>query len=120
VQPLDPADLAEAFLQALDNPRAIKKIIKIAGPEKFALTDIIQLVGSLLSVPVQIKKMPLWLGHFMFSLIALFTGNPSAKDFLYRMSRDSTCTEEEMREVREIFSIHFERLEPWLRKHLIL
>jgi len=120
VQPLDPADLAEAFLQALDNPRAIKKIFKIAGPEKFTLTDIIQLVGSLLSVPVQIKKMPLWLGNFMFSLIALFTGNPSAKDFLYRMSRDSTCTEEEMREVREAFSIDFERLEPWLRKRLIL
>jgi NADH dehydrogenase len=120
VQPLDPADLAEAFLQALDNPRAIKKIFKIAGPEKFTLTDIIRLVGSLLSVPVQIKKMPLWLGNFMFSLIALFTGNPSAKDFLYRMSRDSTCTEEEMREVQETFSIDFERLEPWLRKRLIL
>jgi NADH dehydrogenase len=118
VQPLDPADLAEAFLQALDNPRATKKIFKIAGPEMFTLIDIIRLVGSLLSVPVQIKKMPLWLGHFMFSLVAFFTGNPSAKDFLYRMSRDSTCTEEEMREVREIFSIHFERLEPWLRKRL--
>ncbi len=52
----------------------------------------------------------------MFSLIALFTGNPGAKDFLYRMSRDSTCTEEEMREVREAFSIDFARLEPWLRK----
>jgi uncharacterized protein YbjT (DUF2867 family) len=120
VQPLDPADLAEAFLQALDNPRAIKKIFKIAGPEKFTLTDIIRLVGSLLGVPVQIKKMPLWLGNFMFSLIALLTGDPSAKDFLYRMSRDSTCTEEEMREVRETFSINFERLEPWLRKRLIL
>ncbi len=29
VQPLDPADLAEAFLQALDNPRAIKKYSKL-------------------------------------------------------------------------------------------
>jgi hypothetical protein len=54
----------------------------------------------------------------MFSLIAFFTGNPGAKDFLYRMSRDSTCTEDEMREMREIFSIDFERLEPWLRKRL--
>ena len=27
VQPLDPADLAEAFLQALDNPRAIQQNI---------------------------------------------------------------------------------------------
>jgi uncharacterized protein YbjT (DUF2867 family) len=118
VQPLAPADLAEAFLQAMGNPRAIKKTFKIAGPEKFALTDIIQLVGNILGVKVKIKKMPLWLGNFMFSLIALFTGNPGAKDFLYRMSRDSVCTEDEMREVREAFTIDFERLEPWLRKRL--
>jgi len=118
VQPLDPADLAEAFVQATDNPRAMQKIFKIAGPERFTLTDIIQLVGNILNVPVKIKKMPVWLGTCMFSLIALFTGNPGAKDFLYRMSRDSTCTEEEMREVREAFSIEFERLEPWLRKRL--
>ena len=118
VQPLDPEDLAEAFLQALDNPRAINKTFKIAGPEAFALTEIIKLVGTILGVPVKIKKMPVWLGNLMFSLIALFTGNPSAKDFLYRMSRDSTCTEEEMREMQEVFRIAYKRLEPWLREQL--
>jgi NADH dehydrogenase len=118
VQPLDPADLAEAFLQALDNPRALNKTFKIAGPETFALTEIIELVAAVLNVPVKIKKMPLWLGSLMFSLIALLTGNRSAKDFLYRMSRDSICTAEEMREVREAFSLDFERLEPWLRRQL--
>jgi hypothetical protein len=34
------------------------------------------------------------------------------------MSRDSICTAEEMREVKEAFSINFERLEPWLRRQL--
>jgi len=118
VQPLDPADLAEAFLQAVDNPRALNKTFKIAGPETFALTDIIKLVAAVLGVPVKIKKMPLWLGRCMFSAIALATGNPAAKDFLYRMSRDSTCTEGDMRQVRDAFSIEFERLEPWLRRRL--
>ena len=74
--------------------------------------------GTILGVPVKIKKMPVWLGNFMFSLIALFTGNPGAKDFLYRMSRDSTCTEEEMREMQEVFRIAYKRLEPWLRERL--
>ena len=120
VQPLDPADLAEAFLQARDNPRAIQRIFKIAGPEKFALTDIIQLVGAILGVTVKIKKIPLWAGNLMFSLIALFTGNPGAKDFLYRMSRDSVCTEAEMRELHEVFRIAYKRLEPWLRERLTL
>lgn len=118
VQPLDPADLAEAFLQAVDNPRAINKTFKIAGPETFALTEIVELVAAVLGVPVTIKKMPLWLGRCMFSAIALATGNPAAKDFLYRMSRDSTCSDEDMRQVRDAFSIAFERLEPWLRRRL--
>jgi len=118
VQPLDPADLAEAFLQARGNPQAMHKTFKIAGPEAFALTEIIQLVGRVLGVPVKIKKMPVWLGSLMFSLIALLTGNRSAKDFLYRMSRDSICTAEEMQEVREVFSIDYNRLEPWLREKL--
>ncbi len=118
VQPLAPADLAEACMQAMDNPRAMKRIFKIAGPEKFALTDIIQLVGNILGVKVKIKKMPLWLGNIMFSLIALITRNPGAKDFLYRMSRDSTCTKEEMREMQAVFRIAYKRLEPWLRERL--
>ena len=118
VQPLDPADLAEAFLQALDNSRAINKTFKIAGPEAFTLTEIIKLVATILGVPVRIKKMPVWLGNLMFSLIAFFSGNPGAKDFLYRMSRDSICTAEEMREMQEVFTIAYTRLEPWLRKQL--
>jgi len=118
VQPLDPADLAEAFFQSLENPRAINKTFKIAGPDTFALTEIIQLVGSILGVSVKIKKIPVWLGNVMFSLIALITGNPGAKDFLYRMSRDSTCTKEEMREMQQVFRIAYKRLEPWLREQL--
>lgn len=118
VQPLDPADLAEAFLQARDNQRALNKTFKIAGPEAFALTEIIELVAAVLNVPVRIKKMPFWLGSLMFSAIALLTGNRSAKDFLYRMSRDSTCTKQEMREMQEVFTIAYTRLEPWLRRQL--
>lgn len=120
VQPLDPEDLAEAFLQALDNARAINKTFKIAGPEAFTLTEIIKLVGTILGVPVRIKKMPVWLGNLMFSFIGLVTGNPGAKDFLYRMSRDSICTAEEMREMQEVFRIAYKRLEPWLRERLSL
>lgn len=118
VQPLDPADLAEAFMQATTRPAARNKIIKIAGPETFTLLEIIQLVARVVGRPVRVKKIPLWLGKLMFSAVALASGNPSVKDFLYRMTRDSVCTEEELRELREIFSIEFKRLEPWLRERV--
>ena len=41
LQPLDPVDLAEAFLQSVDNEKVKNKIVKIAGPEVFTLAGII-------------------------------------------------------------------------------
>lgn len=51
-------------------------------------------------------------------ILALLTGRQGGKDFLYRMSRDSVCSEQEMKEVRGAFAIEFKRLEPWLREQL--
>jgi uncharacterized protein YbjT (DUF2867 family) len=115
LQPLDPADLAEAFIQSLDNEKARNRLFKIAGSEVFTLVDIINLVSRVVDRKVTIKKVPFWIMNTMFSVIALLTGKKGGKDFLYRMSRDSVCTDQEMREVEEVFTMEFNRLEPWLR-----
>ena len=118
LQPLDPADLAEAFLQSIDNQRVKNKIIKIAGPEVFTLAGIIGLVGTVVGRQAKIKKMPFWLANLMFSAIALVTGKKGGKDFLYRMRRDSVCTAEEMQQIKEAFTIEFKKLEPWLQERV--
>lgn len=118
LQPLDPADLAEAFIQSLGNERAINRIFKIAGPETLTLVDIIHLVAKVVGKDVKIKKVPFWIMNILFSLIALLTGKRGGKDFLYRMSRDSVCTDREIKDVKETFDINFERLEPWLRERI--
>lgn len=115
LQPIDPADVAEAFLQSLENGKAMNKIFKIAGPEVFTLVEIIDLVSRVVGRTVKIKKVPFRVMKVMFSIIALITGKRGGKDFLYRMSRDSVCSDQDMREVKEAFSIAFNRLEPWLR-----
>ena len=118
LQPLDPADLAEAFIQSIDNQKVKNKIIKIAGSEVFTLTGIIGLVGTVVGREAKIKKMPFWLANLMFSAIALATGKKGGKDFLYRMRRDSVCTPEEMQQIKEAFTIEFKKLEPWLRERV--
>jgi uncharacterized protein YbjT (DUF2867 family) len=118
IQPLDPADVAEAFLQALGNEKAINRIFKIAGPDIFTLEEVITLVSRVVGRPVKIKKIPFPVMNGLFSVIALLTGKRGGKDFLYRMSRDSVCSDQEMKEVREVFTIEFKRLEPWLREQL--
>ncbi len=118
IQPLDPADLAEAFLQSLDNERARNRIFRIAGPEVFTLVDIIHRVGGVVGRDARVKHIPVWLMNALFSLMALLTGSRGGKDFLYRMSRDSVCTDEDMQEIAGAFSIEFKRLEPWLREQL--
>ena len=119
LQPLDPADLAEAFIQSLDNEKTQNRIFKIAGPETFTLVDIIHLVGKVVGKEVKIKRVPFWIMNIMFSLIALLTGKRGSKDFLYRMSRDSVCSGREMEEIKEAFAIEFKCLEPWLRERVV-
>ena len=118
IQPLDPADVAEAFLQSLGNEKAMNIIFKIAGPEVFTLEEVISLVSRVVGRQVKIKKIPFPIMNTLFSIIALLTGRRGGKDFLYRMSRDSVCSEQEMKEVRGAFAIEFKRLEPWLREQL--
>jgi NADH dehydrogenase len=118
LQPLDPTDLAEAFIQSIDNAKVKNKIVKIAGSETFTLAGIVQLVGSVVGVQPKLKKMPFWLANLMFSAIALATGKKGGKDFLYRMRRDSVCTPEEMQQIKEAFNIEFKKLEPWLRERV--
>ena len=118
LQPLDPVDLAEAFIQTIDNSKVKNKIVKIAGPEVFTLAGIIALVGTVVGREAKLKKMPFWLANLMFSAIALVTGKKGGKDFLYRMRRDSVCTIEEMQQIKEAFNIEFKKLEPWLRERV--
>ena len=119
LQPIDPEDLAEAFIQSLADVKTLNRIFKIAGPETFTLVDIIHLVGKVVGKEVKIKKVPFWIMNIMFSLMALLTGKRGGKDFLYRMSRDSVCTDQEIKEVKEAFTIEFKRLEPWLRERVL-
>jgi hypothetical protein len=91
----------------------------MAGPEVFTLVEIINLVGKVVGREVKIKKVPFWIMNVMFSLIALLTGKRGGKDFLYRMSRDSICTDQEMKEVKEAFPLELQHLKPWLHEKAI-
>jgi len=118
IQPLAPSDLAQAFIRSIDNPKVKNKIFKISGIEVFTLTDTVHLVSKVAGCPVKLTKLPFGLMNLIFSLMALITGKRGLKDFLYRMSRDSICSKEEMQEIKDVFNIEFQRLEPWLREEL--
>jgi uncharacterized protein YbjT (DUF2867 family) len=118
IQPLAPADLAEAFIQSIDNPKVKNKIFKISGSEIFTLADTVYLVSKVVGRSVKLTKLPFSLMNILFSFMALVTGSRGLKDFLYRMSRDSVCSNEEMKEIKDVFNIKFQRLEPWLRAEL--
>ncbi len=114
IQPLAPSDLAEAFIQSIDNPKVKNKIFKISGPEIFTLADTVYLTAKVVGCPVKLTKLPFGLMNMIFSFMAFVTGKRGLKDFLYRMSRDSVCSEEETREIKEVFNLKFQCLEPWL------
>jgi uncharacterized protein YbjT (DUF2867 family) len=118
IQPLAPSDLAEAFIQSIGNPKVKNRTFKISGIEVFTLADTVDLVSKVVDRPVKLTRLPFGLMNLVFSLMALITGKRGLKDFLYRMSRDSVCSKEEIQEIKDVFNIKFQRLEPWLRTEL--
>ncbi len=118
MQPLDPADLAEAFMQSINNEKACSRIFKIAGPDVFTLNEIVHLVAKTCGVEVRITHMPFMLMNALFSAMALVTGNRGGKDFLYRMSRDSLWAAEDREAFEQAFDVGFTPLEAWLREKL--
>jgi len=118
IQPLAPSDLAEAFILSIDNPKVKNRIFKISGDEVFTLVDTVHLVSKVVGRSVKLTKLSFGLMNMIFSFMAFVTGKRGLKDFLYRMSRDSVCTKEEMKEIKDVFNIGFHRLEPWLKAEL--
>jgi len=118
MQPLAPADLAKAFIRSMNNPQAVNRIFKMGGAEIFTLEQIIKLVGRVVGRDAHMKKLPLGLMKLLFSLMAFLTGKHGLKELLYRITRDSICSEAEVREVQSALNITFQPLEPWLKKNI--
>jgi uncharacterized protein YbjT (DUF2867 family) len=114
IQPIAPEDVAETMIRAIGNEKAKNRIFSLAGPEVFALREVVELVGRVVGTETTVKQVPIWTMKLLFTLMR----SRSGKDFLYRATRDSILEAAAHKEVQEVFQVNLERLEPWLKARL--
>ncbi|HEX2531292.1 MAG TPA: complex I NDUFA9 subunit family protein [Burkholderiaceae bacterium] len=89
-QPIYVQDVAQAFVNALDNDRTIGKIYELAGPKVYTLHELVRLAGEYSGHSRMVIDMPAPLARLQVGLLELMPGEPIiTRDNLASMSVDN-------------------------------
>lgn len=116
MQPLSPKDLARCMVDALQNPKARRKIFDIGGPERFTYKEAVSMVAKAMGKKPKISCTPIWLGIALAYIINwIKPGSFLQPDWIEILTLDSVA---EVQPILETFGIELEYIEPYLQTHL--
>ncbi|MCL4747366.1 MAG: complex I NDUFA9 subunit family protein [Burkholderiaceae bacterium] len=73
-QPVFVGDVAQAFVNAIDNPATVGKTYELAGPDVCTLADLVRLAGRLSGHPRPIWRLPDFLGQMQAAILETLPG----------------------------------------------
>ncbi len=73
-QPVFVGDVAQAFVNAIDNPATYAKVYELAGPDVYTLADLVRLAGRLTGHPRPILRLPDFLGQMQAAVLETLPG----------------------------------------------
>jgi NADH dehydrogenase len=92
-QPIWVADVAQAIVNVLDDPRSVGKAFELAGPEVFTLRELVQLSGTWSGHRRPVIGLPQGLGRLVATMMELAPGEPlMSRDNVDSMSIDNVAT----------------------------
>lgn len=103
IRPVLPEDLAWCLADAIDNPRAINKVIEVAGEEEYTFLELQELFCRTIGKKVRFRFIPLTLAYFVASCVDFKTKNRyNARGLISAFTGGSTC---DIREMRDVFRV---------------
>jgi NADH dehydrogenase len=92
-QPIYVGDVADAFVNALDNPRTCRKTYELAGPRVYTLRELVQFATRAAGRPRPVIGLPAGLARAQAILMELAPGEPLlSRDNLDSMQRDNIAS----------------------------
>ncbi|HTN49587.1 MAG TPA: complex I NDUFA9 subunit family protein [Burkholderiaceae bacterium] len=92
-QPVWVVDVADAFANALDNPKTYRQIYEMAGPRIYTLRELVRFAASASGHPRVVVGLPAGLARAQATLMELAPGEPlMSRDNLDSMQRDNIAT----------------------------
>jgi uncharacterized protein YbjT (DUF2867 family) len=103
VRPILPEDLAWCIADALDNPKAARRIIEVAGEEEYTFLELQHLFSRCLGRNVSFVFIPPGVARLLASCIDFVTNDVyNAKGLVSAFTGGSTC---DIKEMHQIFAI---------------
>jgi uncharacterized protein YbjT (DUF2867 family) len=103
VRPILPQDLARCMAESLDNIKASRTIVEVAGEEEYTFVELQDLFSRVLQKKVRFIFIPPQVANFIAGLVDSFTGRAyNAKGLVSAFTGGSTC---DISQMKEIFSV---------------
>jgi len=90
-QPVWVADVAEAFVRALGEPRSVRERFAICGPKIYTLRELVAYVGEVTGENRPIVPLGPSLSRIQASILELLPGKLMTRDNLASMTLDNVC-----------------------------
>ncbi|MCZ6774783.1 MAG: complex I NDUFA9 subunit family protein [Proteobacteria bacterium] len=90
-QPVFVGDVADAFLEALEENAAAGQRFDLGGPNVMSLQEIVSYVAAIIDRPTLVIPLGRGLSSLQANLLEYFPGKPLSRDNLRSMQEDSVC-----------------------------
>jgi uncharacterized protein YbjT (DUF2867 family) len=92
-QPVFVGDVAQAFVDALEDPQSIGKVYELVGPHVYSLRELVRLAGVYAGHPRPVIGLPALLARFQAFLLEHMPGGPiMSRDNLDSMKADNVAS----------------------------
>jgi NADH dehydrogenase len=92
--PVFVGDVADHFVNCLEDPETYGKGFELCGPRIYSLHDLVRYTGRLTGRRRPILALPDWAGRVQAAVFEFVPGKPLSRDNLASLSIDSVCTGE--------------------------
>lgn len=89
--PVFVGDVAEHFVEALDDPDSFGQGFELCGPREYSLGELVRYVGRLTGHRRPVIGLPDWAGRLQAGMLEYVPGKPLSRDNLASLSIDSVC-----------------------------
>ncbi|WP_018174965.1 MULTISPECIES: complex I NDUFA9 subunit family protein [unclassified Thioalkalivibrio] len=89
--PVYVGDVAEHFVDALEDPETFGEGFELCGPQTYSLEELVRYVGRLIGHRRPVIALPDWAGKLQASVFEFVPGKPLSRDNFASLTIDSVC-----------------------------
>lgn len=89
--PVFVGDVADAFVNALEDPARFNKRINLCGPKTYTLHELVKYTADIVGVKRKIIDLPDWASKLQASIMGVMPGKPFTRDNYLSLQIDSVC-----------------------------